>query len=116
MLGNEPDVVRTLEEALRARGFRVKRQYVQAAEAEPQRYVLEITSDTLVRCFGGGFRLRSLAVELIDVARNEAVYSAEASGYTEKCQPMSGSVFGDIADTLSQNWRDAPTRPAGLTL
>ncbi len=89
---------------------------MQAAEAEPLRYVLETTSDTLVRCFGGGFRLRSLTVELIDVERNEAVYSAEASGYTEKCQPMSGSVFGDIADALMQNWRDTPARPAELTL
>lgn len=115
-MGNEPDVVRALEEALRSRGFRVKRQYAQASGAAPQRYVLETTSDTLDRCFGGGFRLRSLTVELIDAAHHEAVYSAEASGYTEKCQPMSGSVFGDIADALMQNWRDTPARPAELTL
>lgn len=116
VIGNESNVVRALEDALRTRGFRVKRQYVRASEEAPPRYVLEVSSSTMVRCFGGGFRLHSISAELIDVARNESVYSAEASGYTENCEPLSGNIFGNIAEALKANWRDAPERPGDVTL
>ncbi len=119
VLGSRNDVVIAFEEHLRERGFRIKRfisrqliseredrdQIVTYADAET-RYAVEIDAAVAAggRCFGGGFKLSYLRMELIDLAANEVVMSARASGYTENCPPMSGTVFQDLVDAIVEAW------------
>ena len=119
VLGSRNDVVIAFEDYLRERGFRIKRfisrQVISEREARDRivtyadaetRYAVEIDADVAAggRCFGGGFRLSYLRMELIDLALNEVVMSARASGYTERCPPMSGTVFHDLVDAIVEAW------------
>lgn len=72
------------------------------------RYVLRIGGEHYAgwerRCFGGGYKFHSLTAELLDLASNESIASVSGEGYSEDCPPMSGSIFGDIANMVADRW------------
>jgi hypothetical protein len=117
ILGNRTDVERSLEDSLRGRGFRVKRfpstvtittlttpTSTETYDRGAVRYVLEVDWETVDKCFGGGFRFSFISVDVIDLQQNETVMSLRSSGYSEKCQPLSGHIFGGIAEQLVEAW------------
>lgn len=123
-IGARSDVERSLEDSLRGRGFRIKRfasisrmtaptaaGEVESYNKSATRYALEVDSDVMDRCFGGGFRFRSLRVDVIDTKQNEIVLSFKTKGYSEKCQPLSGTIFGDIAGRIAAAWTPLPSVP-----
>lgn len=73
------------------------------------RYVLSVrgyaNSDSMHRCFGGGFDFSELTAELIDTKSNETMFSVTGSGYSENCPPMSGTLFGNITEAIKHAWK-----------
>jgi hypothetical protein len=128
IVGRRSEVERSLEDSLRGRGFQVKR-YVSTVAVTDQtaptrsetynegstRYVLELDWAFVDRCFGGGFRFDFITVDVVDLRVNETVLSMRASGYSEKCQPLSGHIFGGIVEALDAAWvpRTVPPPPDG---
>jgi hypothetical protein len=125
VVGRRGEVVRMLEDKLRACGFRLKRfaSVAQMTEAVPDgriakyneattRYAIETDADVMEQCFGGGYRINHIRVDLLDLRRNEVIMSVQGSGYSEDCPPMSGHVFGDIADAISAAWNKQPNPAA----
>jgi hypothetical protein len=78
-------------------------------EAEA-RYVLVIDGyapyDWANRCFGGGYRFSHISTDLVDVATNQTILNVNGSGYSENCPPMSGTIFTDIANAVSEAWKE----------
>lgn len=56
------------------------------------------------RCFGGGFNFDYIYADLIDVSTNETIKSIEARGYSENCPPLSGTIYGDIAEMVASSY------------
>lgn len=121
-MGTRTDVERSLEDSLRALGFRIKRfasttrvtaptgtGQLEAYNQSASRYAIEVDADVLDRCFGGGFRFTSLRVDVVDTRQNEVVLSLKSKGYSEKCQPMSGTIFGDISRSIAAAWQTPPS-------
>ncbi len=77
-------------------------------EAEA-RYVLVINGaapyNWARRCFGGGYNFEALNVDLVDTLTNETILNVNGSGYSENCPPLSGSLFGDVANAIDAAWR-----------
>jgi hypothetical protein len=112
-----------IESRLRKEGFRVLRWSSQKAVQEQTsetrkesyreasaRYILMVrgyvNSDSMHRCFGGGFNFNDLTAELVDAQNNETILSISGSGYSENCPPMSGNLFGNIVNTVKQSWQE----------
>ena len=112
-----------IESRLRKEGFRVLRWSSQKAVQEQTsetrkesyqeasaRYILVVrgyaNSDSMHRCFGGGYNFNALTAELVDTQNNETIFSVSGSGYSENCPPMSGNLFGNIVNTVKQSWQD----------
>jgi hypothetical protein len=110
-----------IESRLKKAGFKVLRQSSTKQVSEqvsPQRteryneasanYVLAIEGvawmDAMHRCFGGGYQFDYINAELVDVRSNETLLNINGSGYSEGCQPLSGTIFGDIVDGVSALW------------
>lgn len=72
------------------------------------RYVLIIDGhapyDRMNRCFGGGYRFDYISTDLVDTVTNQTILNVNGSGYSENCPPMSGTIFGDIADAVEASW------------
>lgn len=110
-----------IQNRLKAKGFRVLRwssrtrvtekisenRVEQFNEAEA-RYVLVIEGyapyDWANRCFGGGFKFDQISTDLVDTKSNETILNVNGSGYSEGCQPMSGTIFSDIANAVDAAW------------
>ena len=56
------------------------------------------------RCFGGGYKFDHISTGLVHTATNETILNVNGAGYCENCPPMSGSIFGDIADAVDAAW------------
>ena len=73
------------------------------------RYVLFVDGyaplDAMHRCFGGGYRFDFLTAELVDTKTNETMLNVSGSGYSENCQPMSGTLFSNITLAVNHAWR-----------
>lgn len=111
-----------IQSKLKERGFKVLRwssrtrvteqtstsRLEQFNEAEA-RYVLVIDGfapyDWANRCFGGGYKFSHISADLVDTKTNETILNVNGSGYSEKCPPMSGTIFSDIADAVDSAWR-----------
>ena len=119
--------VTDIETSLRKAGFRVLRWASQKKVTEGQgtgkveqyqaastRYVLVIDgqafTDPLNRCFGGGWKFSYLNADLVDTASNETVLSVTGSGFSENCPPLSGRLFTNISEALTNAWQDAAPR------
>ena len=73
------------------------------------RFILHIDgyapNTSMTRCFGGGYRFEYIDAELIDVRTNETVLHYSNSGYSENCPPLSGTIFTDIVESVTQVWQ-----------
>jgi hypothetical protein len=118
IMGTRTEVVAALEDALSAHGFTFRHYRSRDRAAAPvgeapmgenpadnTKYAIEVTSDVYDHCIGGGFILTSLRVSVIDRSSNELMLRTTAKGRTEKCPPISGSVFRDIADAINAAWQ-----------
>jgi hypothetical protein len=117
IMGTRTEVVAELEDALSAHGFTFRHYVSRDRPTEPigqvrvgenlndnTKYAIEVTSDVFDRCLGGGFVLSSLRVSVIDRESNQLMLRSVAKGRTEKCPPISGTVFRDIADAINSAW------------
>lgn len=128
IIGARQEVEISLEEYLRAKGFRIKRfaSTTTVAEATSSRrtevyneaatrYGIETHWSLVDRCFGGGFNFADFRLDLLDLRQNEVVFSMRARGLSEHCQPTSGTIFTDVASTLYELWGSdsaaAPRKP-----
>lgn len=122
MSGSRGPWVYEIEKRIKANGFKIKRMASQNSSIEDvsptktevykeasARFILHIDgyapNNSMERCFGGGYRFSHINAELIDVRKNETVFHYSNSGYSEKCPPMSGTIFGDIADLVDSAWK-----------
>lgn len=121
MSGERAPWVYEIEKRLRKSGFSIKRmasQNVSIEQVTPTkteayneaaaRFILHVSgyapNTSMTRCFGGGYRFEYINVELIDVRTNETVLHYSNSGYSENCPPLSGTIFTDITEMVSQSW------------
>lgn len=121
MSGSRGAWVYEIEKRLKSKGFEIKRMASQNSTIEhvnetkteiyreaSARYLLHIDAyapnNSMERCFGGGYNFANIDVELLDVEKNETVFHYSNSGYSEGCQPMSGTIFGDIANLTNSAW------------
>ena len=110
-----------IQKRLQQKGFRVLRWSLNTQVAEQTshtriesyneataRYVLVVNGyapyDGMNRCFGGGYKFDHISTDLVDTATNETILNVNGAGYSENCPPMSGSIFGDIADAVDAAW------------
>lgn len=106
-----------LQKALRKNSFSIKKfasqKIVQEKTSETRkeifreagaRYGLDYGYDIAEYCFGGGARFRKLTVEISDLYTNDIILTVEKGGYSEGCPPANGTLFSDIARTLSNEW------------
>jgi hypothetical protein len=118
-----------VEDALRARGFRVK-VFASAKEvsetvvpgrldtiSEPlTRFLLTLNYRTSGDCWGRGVEFSWLNVDVIDLHTRERVAVMSGQGHSEGCQ-FGGPMFETIAALLDKAWRapadSAPAKPAG---
>ena len=122
MSGSRGPWVYEIEKRLKNMGFDIKRMPSQNTSMEQvsdtktdiyreasTRFILHIDgyapNTKMDRCYGGGYRFSYIDVELIDVVKNETVFHYSNSGYSEKCPPMSGTIFGDIANMTNSVWQ-----------
>jgi len=110
-----------IEKRLRKNGFTIKRMASQNVTVEQSpdkaeiykeasaRFILNINgyapNTTMTRCFGGGYRFEYINIELIDVRTNETVLHYSNSGYSENCPPLSGTIFTDITQLITEAWK-----------
>ncbi len=73
------------------------------------RFILHIDgyaqNNSMERCFAGGYKFNHIDVELLDTQKNETVFHYSNSGYSENCPPLSGTIFGDIANLTNSAWQ-----------
>jgi len=122
MSGKRAPWVYEIEKRLRKNGFKIKRmasQNVAVEKVSPTkteayneasaRFILHIDgyapNTSMTRCFGGGYRFEYIDAELIDVRTNETVLHYSNSGYSENCPPLSGTIFTDIVESVTQVWQ-----------
>lgn len=56
------------------------------------------------RCFGGGYDFAYISVDVVDTATNQTLLNVNGSGYSEGCEPSSGTIFGDITAAIDSLW------------
>lgn len=56
------------------------------------------------KCFGGGYNFDYISVDVVDTRQNETMLNISGSGYSENCPPNSGTIFGDITNSISDLW------------
>lgn len=121
MSGTRAPWVYEIEKRLRENGFEIKRMPSQNVAVEQKtdtktevyneaaaRFILHIDgyapNTSTTRCFGGGYNFDYINVELIDVESNRTVMHYSNSGFSENCQPLSGTIFTDIVQTVTRVW------------
>lgn len=122
MSGTRAPWVYEIEKRLRKNGFKIKRMASQNSTIEEvsstktevykeasTRFILNINgrapNTSMTRCFGGGYNFSYINAELIDVRNNETVLHFSDSGYSEGCPPLSGTIFTDIAQIVTEAWK-----------
>jgi len=56
------------------------------------------------RCIEGCYNFDHISAYLVDTATNKTILNISGSGYSEKCHPMSGTIFSDIANAVDDAW------------
>ena len=73
------------------------------------RYILHLDGyarmGVMYRCFGGGYTFDYISAELIDAHTNTTVMSFSDSGMSEGCQPLSGTLYEDLTNSVVQSWK-----------
>ncbi len=120
--GTRAPWVYEIEKRLRKQGFKIKRMASQGTAIEDvsptktkayreatAQYILLVDgyarNDSMNRCFGGGYNFDYIDIEMIDVRNNESVLHYSNSGFSEGCQPMSGTIFTDIENLINSAWK-----------
>lgn len=72
------------------------------------RYIVKIEGaadlSVMTRCMGGGYNFEYITVELFDTKENKVLRQYSSNGYSEGCQPFSGTIFADITDLIDGAW------------
>lgn len=58
----------------------------------------------MTRCMGGGYNFEYITVELFDSQENKILRQYSSNGYSEGCQPLSGTIFNDITNLINNAW------------
>jgi hypothetical protein len=73
------------------------------------RYIVKIDGaadlSVMTRCMGGGYNFEYITVELFDSKENKVLRQYSSNGYSEGCQPFSGSIFTDITVLIDGAWQ-----------
>lgn len=109
-----------IERRLRVSGFEInakssvgqrtiKQKNVQISFNEAStRYIVRIDGSAdlgvMTRCMGGGYNFEYITVELYDTQKNKILRQYSSNGYSEGCQPLSGSIFTDITNLINNAW------------
>jgi hypothetical protein len=123
VLGRRDEVVRMLEDQLRVRGVKLKRfaSVEQMTEAVPDgrvakynqattRYAVEIDADVMVKCFGGGYRIRggdaTEALRKLEALADRITSGDRTSDYTnvEELKRLVGAWVASAAPEPREQW------------
>jgi len=92
--------VTSIKERLAKRGVSVK-SYSSTAKTK---FVLHLNANAPTgfwhNCFGGGYQFDYYIAELIDSTTNEVISSVEDKGFSEGCQPLSGTMYTDTVNMV----------------
>ena len=97
-------ITKEITKRLQRKGFVIKFLPPNVRAKDSAKYGLSISADYVAQCFGGGYRLRYLDLNLYDLQTNQIVLEASGSGYTENCPPLSGTVFQDVVGAIVRAW------------
>ena len=110
---------------LRAKGFKVlrwstKNRVIEQTESDnveqfnkfEAKYVLVIEGSAPYdwakrwagKCIDGCYNFTHISADLVNTATNKTIFNVSGSGYSEKCHPISGTIFSDIANAVDDAW------------
>lgn len=92
--------VASIKERLIEKGVNVK----SYSSKDKTRYILHLNANAptgwIHKCFGGGYQFDYYIAELIDSTTNKVISSVEDSGYSEGCQPLSGTMYTQTVNMI----------------
>ena len=92
--------VASIKERLAERGVDVK----SYSSTSKTKFVLHLNANAptgfIHKCFGGGYQSDYYIAELIDSTTNKVISSVEDSGFSEGCQPLSGTMYTQTVNMI----------------
>jgi len=92
--------VTSIKERLAERGVDVK----SYSSTSKTKFVLHLNANAptgwMHKCFGGGYQFDYYIAELIDSTTNKVISSVEDSGFSEGCQPLSGTMYTQTVNMI----------------
>ncbi len=92
--------VASIKERLSERGVDVK----SYSSTSKTKFVLHLNANAptgfIHKCFGGGYQFDYYIAELIDSTTNKVIGSVEGNGYSEGCQPFSGTMYTQTVNMI----------------
>ena len=92
--------VTSIKERLAERGVDVK----SYSSTSKTKFVLHLNANAptgwIHKCFGGGYQFDYYIAELIDSTTNKVISSVEDSGFSEGCQPLSGTMYTQTVNMI----------------
>ena len=92
--------VTSIKERLSERGVDVK----SYSSTSKTKFVLHLNANAptgfIHKCFGGGYQFDYYIAELIDSTTNKVISSVEDSGFSEGCQPLSGTMYTQTVNMI----------------
>ena len=92
--------VTSIKERLAERGVDVK----SYSSTDKTKFVLHLNANAptgwLHKCIGGGYQFDYYIAELIDSTTDKVISSVEDNGYSEGCQPFSGTMYTDTVNMV----------------
>jgi hypothetical protein len=92
--------VASIKERLIEKGVNVK----SYSSKDKTRYILHLNANAptgwIHKCFGGGYQFDYYIAELIDSTTNKVISSVEDSGFSEGCQPLSGTMYTQTVNMI----------------
>ena len=92
--------VASIKERLSERGVDVK----SYSSTSKTKFVLHLNANAptgfIHKCFGGGYQFDYYIAELIDSPPNKVIGTVEGNGYSEGCQPFSGTMYTQTVNMI----------------
>ena len=92
--------VASIKERLAERGVDVK----SYSSTSKTKFVLHLNANAptgfIHKCFGGGYQFDYYIAELIDSTTNKVIGTVEGNGYSEGCQPFSGTMYTQTVNMI----------------
>lgn len=92
--------ITSIKERLAERGVNVK----SYSSQDKTKFILHLNAYAPTgfwhNCFGGGYQFDYYIAELIDSTTSEVIGSVEDRGYSEGCQPLSGTMYTDTVNMI----------------